>query len=214
MSSFGQNIIVLGGKFSHGICGMENSVFVIDTSFFLFPSEAIPATRNASLRKVLSDVPLQGVGLPSPFEPKSQVWSAIPSTPAQTSFQSNPTQFSTPASPVSVTSQSSSPVFPVPISQTTNDPSGNSPWLIESLEEESFPPSLGYTPPHSVENWDLLRFLRDECKALSRSFKIKSLSEPAVDRESHFSRGENDGIEYQRDIDRGTNSDVFQVSKI
>ena len=94
---------------------------------------------------------------------------------------------------------------------TNNTPSTVSTWLNDSSEEDSVPPFLIYTPPGQVYDWTLLRFLNNDCKELSQRFKIKSVTEPATERDSHFSTGPGNDCIYQRPIDSGTNSDVFQV---
>lgn len=291
MSSFGQNIVVLGGKANIGSC--YDSVFLLDTSHFQFPSEITFANRNSSLRSAGSESPLPLFELPYSYEPKSPLSPTLASqssTPAphSTPLRSAPPQIEIPAfsvsipsesppvqttpevlinydpgpsrrelvSPLSnptlqksptlpsftpmpdprtsiqsegfipslsidttslqwssVTSRTSSPISPAPTfpqSMTTSQ-SKISTWLIDSVEEEPFPPSLDYTPPHDISDSELLRFLKDECETLSYRFKIKQPSEPARDRESHFAVGNNNDIEYQRHIDSGTNSDVFQV---
>jgi hypothetical protein len=98
------------------------------------------------------------------------------------------------------------PLSPLP---TNNTPSTISTWLNE---EDSVPPFLIYTPPGQVYDWTLLRFLNNDCKELSQRFKIKSLTEPAPERDSHFSIGTGNDCIYQRPIDSGTNSDVLQVT--
>src|SRR5205823_5879817 len=85
--------------------------------------------------------------------------------------------------------------------------------LIDASDGEPFPASLIYTPPDEVCDWALLHFLDNECNQLSDCFKIKTLSDPDPDRESHFSigTGKNGDIGFDRLIDSGSNSDVFQV---
>jgi hypothetical protein len=101
------------------------------------------------------------------------------------------------------------PLSPLP---TNNTPSTISTWLNASSEEDSVPPFWLYTPPGQVYDWTLLQFLNNDCKELSQRFKIKSTTEPAPERDSHLSIGTGNDCIYQRTIDSGTNSDVFQVT--
>lgn len=85
-------------------------------------------------------------------------------------------------------------------------------WLIETSDEEQYPPSLSYTPPGHVPDSNLLEFLKNECVGIAERFKVKALTEKAPDRESHFSIGTVKDCTYERFIDSGTNSEVFQVN--
>ena len=98
------------------------------------------------------------------------------------------------------------PLSPLPTNNTIST------WLNASLEEDSVPPFWLYTPPGQVYDWTLLQFLNKDCKELSQRFKIKSTTEPAPERDSHLSIGTGNDCIYQRTIDSGTNSDVFQVT--
>jgi hypothetical protein len=85
--------------------------------------------------------------------------------------------------------------------------------LIDTTDAESHPPSLEYTPPNFLTDWQLLELLSGS-EALVPRFKIKRVDSQPPDRETHAARGNNENIEYQRDIDRGTNSDVYQVPTV
>lgn len=112
-------------------------------------------------------------------------------------------------SPESFRSTDASPSTPIGPQSMNDNQAAISDWLNYSVHRGSHS-SLNYIPPEGEYDSTLWQFLNN-CDALSNRFKIKSLKEPVPDQDSHFSTGTDEFIGYQRSIDSGSNSDVFQV---
>jgi len=113
--------------------------------------------------------------------------------------------------PLSYPSLELPPASLAPPAQANSSHSEITNCLIDTSDEEQCPPSFFYTPPRHVPDLTLLEFLTKECEGLADKFKLKALNETPPDRESHFSIGTAQDCTYERFIDSGTNSEVFQV---
>lgn len=92
-------------------------------------------------------------------------------------------------------------------------PSATIPIHTHAIQSET---PIYLSPEHSpdthVRDSNLLEFLKSECVGIAERLKVKALTEKAPDRESHFSIGTVKDCTYERFIDSGTNSEVFQVN--
>ena len=169
------------------------------TQYESFFPQANPAVDNSVLHQ-------------SPRRPTVHPWQPSPTIPIHCEPTVPPLSIHTQATQSETSINVSPELSPgTLLAPPPDDLEVNTAWLIETLDEEQSPPTLSYTPGH-VPDSNLLEFLKTECVGIAERLKVRDLTEKAPDWESHFSIGTVKDCTYERFIDSGTNSEVFQVN--